>query len=655
MAVGTPDLTPAQRALLCIYQQWVDLARTREDQSEIRESFLWHDDDNPYHASLKSQTPASPPILASESLLCFLLPTFSWKPYSIFPIRSTDPVVLANGNEVRDTLQSLCEPVQKSHLASPLPNVSFDHLLGIIQEYYSQITDCNGEISFAGRSYFSQENVNDADLTDESLLSLDVTDAFTMGLSVSVRVLRLLWQQRIYDIDSESRERASTVCKSAATQFIESVHGLLQAFAVKSMEKETWTKVTDHVYGWDALDDEPEIREIRNQLINLGHPPNADGAFECGWSWGPNADSISTDGGIPVAEQAPYLYFTWTALEGIADLTDSYLDVDKLIVWLEDEEVIDSAHAILTEVTRLRTLAAITVRYWTILAEQQPDDYDRTLSPTIRITRIPWRTTDREESEYYTLYLLGIIRREAAGGIDPDAILALLEELSVRGRITTSPLRELKDGNIEKIVRDLHKPGKLLKLHVSQASENNDTGDRHRLRWRIYDYSPLLLKIAAHVRSVATDHYTRRRSIVLIEQLVLHLQDRQIAHLEDRRLPRPSTSHLDPSKRIPSAKYEQEGLLDRFSNYAGVDPIEFDRTSWYLTERTVEALLACVAVSPLRLVPTNLQSLVDEIAVELDHLGIAVSEALERTANAPLESLKRLLDQLSPEHPSQLS
>ena len=611
---------------------------------------LWHDDDNPYQFDQASQYPASPPVLASESLLCFLLPTFSWKPYSIFPITTTNPVVSRNASEVRGTLTTLSEQAPRVlQLAAPLPDASFDHLFELLEEYYDQITDDQGKISFAGHTYFSQED--DAGIvsrpTDHLILGLPVTDAYSFGLSVSLRIVRLLWQHRTFDKDTEYSEQLKDLCRRSAEQLMECMRGLLRAFVVYTIDEASWNDVTDQVYLWESINALPEIRHMRHELRHMGFEINPERAFECGWSWGPTSypETSQPHGLIP--EKAPYLYFTWTALEGIADLSDPDLNANELIIWLEHEGFLPSDKDVLTDASRLRTLATIAARYWTILATQPPDMSDDHASDMIRLRRIPWRTTDRDESEYYTLYILGILRRYEAQGLDPKTTIHLLEELSVRGRITTSPLKDsLDEERPEMIVRELHKPGKLIALSTLASPESRSAQDSNRLRWRIYDYAPLLLKMTAHARNVATDHQTRRRSIRLVDALLSHIQERQIDSLEERRLAQLRRKNVEIPDGWAPGNHIDKGMLDSFGAYAGVSSEEYDGASWYLTERTVEALLAVLSVSPVRLVASNLQSLVDEIATELDQRGLPVGDALRVASDEPAQALRILLTQI---------
>ena len=643
-------MSPAQQTLFSIYQQWVDLARARDDQSHVRKFCLWHDDDNPYQADQAFQKPASPPVLASESLLCFLLPTFSWKPYSIFPITTADPVVSHNASKVRSTLTTLCEKAPRvQQLAAPLPDASFDHLLELLEEYYDQITDDTGKISFAGHTYFSQETEpgSVSRPTSMSVLSLPVTDAFSFGLSVSLRIVRLLWQHRASNKDREYSEQHERLCKRSAEQLIECIRGLSRAFIVHTIDEASWNDVTDQIYLWDSITTLPEIRHMRHELRQIGFEVNPERAFECGWSWGPTSYPETSQYTGPAAEKAPYLYFTWTALEGIADLSDPDLNANELIIWLEQEGFLRSGEEALRDVTRLRTLAAITAKYWTILARQAPDLREDHTSDIMRIQRIPWRTTDRDESEYYTLYILGILRRQESLGLDPQTTIHLLDELSVRGRITTSPLKDsMNDERPEMIVRELHKPGKLISLSTVSSPDSPIAEDSYHLRWRIYDYAPLVLKLAAHTRNVATDHQTRRRAIRLVDALLSHIQERQIDLLEEGRLARLRKGNVEIPDGWTSGNFIDRGLLDSFANYAGLDSEEYDGSSWYLTERTVEALLALLSVAPVQLVASNLQSLVDEIAAELDNRGLAVGHALRLASDEPARALSILMDQI---------
>ncbi len=157
-----------------------------------------------------------------------------------------------------------------------------------------------------------------------------------------------------------------------------------------------------------------------------------DRLFECGWSWGivTEAPPIETD--EPVGEQpkgaaqdAPYLYFTVIALDAIEDL---FSERTRILGLLNDEQQrLSRALQLRWELTR---------SYWATVA---------TFGDGHRwpLEDIPWRTTDEDASDYYTLLVTSLavkgLARERGSDTELARVGMVLTELANRARITRRP------------------------------------------------------------------------------------------------------------------------------------------------------------------------------------------------------------------------
>src|SRR5262249_6675631 len=124
-----------------------------------------------------------------------------------------------------------------------------------------------------------------------------------------------------------------------------------------------------------------------------------DRLFECGWSWGivRDAPMIETTEKIGeqrngVAEERPYLYFTVIAMDALEELFSER----TRILGLLNEEQQRLARALQLRWDLTRSYWATVASFGTVAGGQWP------------IEDIPWRTTDGEESEYFTLQVTSL-------------------------------------------------------------------------------------------------------------------------------------------------------------------------------------------------------------------------------------------------------
>ena len=660
MATDTP--TP-QQLLLAAYTQWIDLARDRSNQhSEIDHTvqvrkYLWYDDDNPRNDDPEIVT--SP--LLSESLLCFLLPTLDLEAYSLFKTAPTKPHQ-ESVTAAREALRFLRlhrsgEPCKAQSYNEPVDLEHVRVVLEVIREYYKLLTkntDDSDKLSFSAGNYI---NLEEADVLASP--TVPVVDAYSLGLSVALRVLNLLNQLEESAKDAENIEGAeefkilrNAIKMFAQAQLAKSLEGLKDSFVVKQIPKSDWNETTESQFLWERLERDTEIIAIRKKLATLGHKTVSGSAFECGWTWGPpkpvghSAQETST----LLPDPAPYLYFTSVVLAAIDDLQDSSLQAEGLM---------EGHHFRLA--SELRILADLTTRYWTILARQEDEQgYPRALS-------VPWVTTDGDGSAYYTLYLLAIVCSNAKADLDIEWAIDVLEELAQRGRITTRHLIETRKVIVsqvvkndlglaseteqeqksivkqkpEPIVEELHQPGKALALEAPSASGKRRDGELLAKplagTWRIYDYSPLLLKVVCQVLYRTRSHETRQRVSRVLTAILRHLNTRKLPPVK---LEEMVDGLHNPDQHISGTEW---GMWDDFGTYARARDVEQHTRSWYFTQRTVEALTLSIKLQPPSLDSPTIKALLREILTDLDVEGTDVESIRILARRSPMRALAAAL------------
>jgi hypothetical protein len=176
------------------------------------------------------------------------------------------------------------------------------------------------------------------------------------------------------------------------------------------------------------------------------------------------------------------------------------------------------------------------------------------------LENIPWRTSDGEESDYFSLLVSAVLVQDLVNrrATDDDLTRAVLvfEELARRGRITSRVTRD--DPAV-----GLHLPGIQMALRGTE-----ELGPP--LYWSVADFAPLLLKRTLQAAGLSGNVIARDRLMFVAEATMEHLARRRLS--------------VGPSA----------GLWD--------DPAELllpdatgspqERPSWYLTERVVEGLVA---------------------------------------------------------------
>jgi hypothetical protein len=241
------------------------------------------------------------------------------------------------------------------------------------------------------------------------------------------------------------------------------------------------------------------------------------------------------------------------ALDGIVDL---YSQRTRELGLLNDEQ--------------LRLAQALQIRrdlaqlYWSTIARFTIASSGNERWP---LEDIPWRTSDGEESDYYSLLVSAVLVQDLlnrqATGDDLNRAVEVFEELARRGRITR---RVMKTDP----AAALHVPGMFLTLKEGTAS-----GLGPQLYWSVADFAPLLLKRSLQAARLAANVDARNRLMLVAEATMDHLLQRRLTV-------GPAAGLWDAPAKIFSA--------------SEVRPSDekTDRPSWYITSRVIEGLVTAV-------------------------------------------------------------
>lgn len=478
-------------------------------------------------------------------------------------------------------------------------------LLGVLESYYdrhAEVTRADpdtGEILeevpiFAVSSYLASSNGIGPNADQ---LRLDVVDSYSMSLTLclaSLKFLRGLHRSSVElggPIARRTEVRIALLEKRVKTRLTAAMIGLVRSFVVS-----TFTKRSPEAQAMLSMLNQTgaapdtvvnavltRLERVRNRLRNdltLSKSPEADlyddnQLFECGWSWGIVAGAtpidfvdmdIAAQPGIAVAR--PYLHFTVVALDGINDLTS---------VRTRELDLLDAEQRRLAEALQLRWELA--QRYWAAVARFGPGRWP--------LEDIPWRTTDGEESDYFSLTVSAVLMQDLqarqADDDDLNRAAPIFDELARRGRII-SRFTESDSARL------MHSPGLSLRLHGTAG-----VADGPLLCWTVSDYATVLLKRTLQAANLSGTMETRDVLLRLAQSIMDHLDNRSFRG-------GPVTGLWDDPTRI-------------FGGDAVLKP------SWYFTERMVECLVAAAHMyqePPIR--PPNLVIRAQEMLTEAEHL-----------------------------------
>ncbi|GAA3391241.1 SCO2524 family protein [Cryptosporangium minutisporangium] len=491
----------------------------------------------------------------AEQLLCLMYPAAEIASFSLErPDHTSDDVLHA--------LARLGSSVE-------IPRTLVSALLDYMQTYSH-----DGTPLFPGGSYFGAEDPG-REITEEQR-GLDVVEAFASSIQLSLATLAFAKVFRTVITRRDLLEAVNDLESLAGARLSAAMVGLLRSFSVQVFE--SGSLAAQSLVGMLNQANEPEGRvtealreslgEVRAGLRDLSVGSGHSGVdlddptllFECGWSWGivreaPRIDTSEPIGFQPegLAPNTPYLYFTVSALESIRDLSSER----TRLLGLLNEEQQRFANA-------LQLRWDLTQRYWATIATFGAGRWP--------IEDVPWRTSDGEESEYFTLLVTSMVahnfERRRAGEADLARVTQVLGELASRGRITRRALAD------DTAVIRLHAPGVALALPGSEKLGSS------RLTWVVTDYAVVLLGHLAHL--------ARQSRSTELRGEMLELIDSTWEHLHQRRMTKAGGGSLwdDPSAIFP-----------------GLPPPVSEKPSWYYTQRVVKALVQLArlaASSPLR-------------------------------------------------------
>ncbi|MEV6068192.1 SCO2524 family protein [Nocardia sp. NPDC052001] len=523
-------------------------------------------------------------ISDAEQLLCLL-----------YPATEIEGFALDHPDAIADDILTVLSPMGSAvRIRMTIVDVLEDYI-----DRYTRIesTDGNGTRDipiFSAGSYLS--SAEDQEPTAEQR-SLDVVDSYSMSLTLCLAALKFLrgFQhsavERYRNEVKISTDRVNALVCRISTRLTAAMVGLVRSFAVSTVRPDSaegramlsmlnQTDVSDGTVVQAVAERLERVRTRLRRDLTLSHAPDVDLydeelLVECGWSWSLVSDAAPIEFvDLPIAAAfgyatpRPHLYFTMVALDGINDLMSART---------RELDLLDSDQRRLAEALQLRSDLA--QRYWSAVA--------RFGSGRWPLEDIPWRTSDGEESDYFSLTVSAVLLQDLlhheADDYDITRATMIFDELARRGRIIS---RSTEDDP----ARLLHIPGLRLRLLGSAEVDGGPL-----LVWTVSDYATVLLKRTLHAARLSRNVDTRDRLMGLAQATMDHLNLRTC--------------------RDGAAS----GLWDDPSRIFGGKAIS--EVSWYLTERVVECLVTAARMfhdPPLR--APALASRAMEMLIEAEHL-----------------------------------
>src|SRR6266536_513583 len=509
-------------------------------------------------------------ISDAEQLLCIMLPATEIPRFRLDRPDETDRDVLR-------VLRALGDHVD-------IPR----RLVATLTQFMHNYADDDGVPVFPGGSYVASKDPGVP--PTEAQLALDVVESFATSVTLTLETIGFC---RVFgeslkrpDLKAEVGELELLASKRLTAALV----GLLRSFTINVF-------APDHEYGrillrtinQEGLPEQTiterfnrDLREIRAGLkdyITAGTGQNADldntRLFECGWSWGviENAPKIPFIEGSLQREghalDAPYLYFTVVALDGIADL----FSARTRLLGLLDEEQQRLARA-------LEIRWELTQAYWSVIASFGDGRWP--------LEDIPWRTVDGNESDYFSLLVTAIAARDLAQRRDTDVDLSrlgqILTELANRGRLTRRSFPG--DPGVE-----MHEPGVPIQLEFETPGSQPD------LFYDATDFAPLLLKRAVRVAALINDIKLRGTLLELADQVWENVARRKMRD--------------GPAR----------DLWDQPAQVYDMLTVRYEKPTWHHTVRVVESLVFAAelaATHPLR--NERLAIHAQDLLAEAEHL-----------------------------------
>ncbi|WP_422772738.1 SCO2524 family protein [Plantactinospora sp. WMMC1484] len=508
-------------------------------------------------------------ISDAEQLLCILLPATQ----ASFGLDRPD-----------ETAEEMIRALRPLGTATQIPRV----IIQVLTEYYQRYTDKSGTPVFSGRTYFQ----TDGEEPSEQQLDLDIVDSFAMSITLSLAAIGFAKVFRSAVRREEILREIDDLETMASVRLTAAMVGLLRSFAVNVFDADSDEgQALIRTLNQGDLPQRQVVSQLRRRLrqtiasfrevmIGSGQVADLDSPnrlFECGWSWGVVRDAPEVETTEPIGHQVsgiapeePYLYFTVIAIDAIEEL---FTERTRILGLLNEEQ------QRLSRALQLRW--DLTRGYWATVA---------TFGDGHRwpLEDIPWRTTDRDASDYYTLLVTSLAVKglvmERGADAELSRVGAVLEELANRARITRRPF------DVDPALA-LHAPGVRLTL------QNSDKLGGPRLRWAVTEFSALLLQRTALIAGLLSDADQRAK--------LLDLADRVWDHLVLRRLERGNGRSLWDQ---PARAFRQ------FDEY-------HDSPSWYYTERVVQSLVTTARILRRPPVPSERLTLhAQDLLNEAEHL-----------------------------------
>lgn len=489
-------------------------------------------------------------ISDAEQLLCLL-----------YPATEIERLSLDRPDAVSEDVLNTLRPLGGS---KQIPQ----RVIDVLTDYMARYTDKDGASVFAGGSYFRNSSaegghtVEDSPITEEQR-ALEVVDSYSMSVTLCLSALGFINvfkpQVRRTDLKTKIEELEQSIRKRLTAAMV----GLLRSFVVNTVEPDQPPgQAMLSMANQSGAPEQSILKALRSRLarvrarlrddVRIGIDTevgldNENLLFECGWSWGIAQDATPIDfvteeiaSRKGLADSRPYLYFTVVALDGINDLGSQRT---------RELDLLDEEQRRLAEALQIRS--DLTQRYWSTIARFGEQRWP--------LEDIPWRTSDGQESDYYSLLVSAVLMQDLVNrqATDDDLTRAVtvFEELANRGRITRRVTS--RDPAVA-----LHVPGVQMTL-----KNTHELGPQ--LYWSVADFAPLLLKRSLEAARLSANVNSRDR--------LMNVAEAAMEHLERRKL-----------RRGPAAGLWDDPAEVFFPHE--VQPRE-DKVSWYLTERIVEAMI----------------------------------------------------------------
>ncbi|WP_308165180.1 SCO2524 family protein [Nocardia noduli] len=482
-------------------------------------------------------------ISDSEQLLCLL-----------YPATEIDAFALHDPDRVENDVSERLEPIGGRTWGG-----SF--LVKLLDEYIANNTDETGQPIFASGGYLKS---SDSRQPTPVQRRIEVVDAYSMSLTLCMAGLRFLRDHIAAVWQNRPDEQMQQLVDAVSTRLTAAMTGLVRSFVVNTMfPKSSEGQAILSMLNVDGRSEQNVLSGVKFSLervrarlrsdVVLGQETSVKGLendnllFECGWSWGIPEDASPVGfidapiaKAVGTAESRPYLYFTMVALDGINDLVSPQAGEMGML----DEQQHRLAQA-------LRTRWELTQLYWSTVAR-----FGDGVWP---LEDIPWRTSDGDQSDYYSLIVSAVLIQDlvsrSASDDDLTRAVAIFDELAGRGRIIR---RATED---DPAIR-LHSPGVRLDL---RGTERIDSGPM--LQWEVSDYSAVLLKRMLQAARLSNNVNARDK--------LMDLSKATMEHLHHRRLETGAVGLWDDAGKV----------------FGGKDAPRETRPSWYMTERLIECLV----------------------------------------------------------------